>query len=222
MKESVSGFKVIGTWGDVVTHGEKITKSLEDIGFSASYNSDFDEWNEWRPKIDERLSQEVNEKTASKASVNEGKAEEKGKKIKDNLEKANDEISETLEDIKTKNVDTKESASNLKEAINETSQAADTTSRTVVRTIEKAVYQNIMTVIAPYYFDNELISANITRNRNQEYVFEINVNDDSLKSKVSDRINKSKDKNKHNLTKHDYEPTAEAVRDAEGIPYSSE
>jgi TolB-like protein len=48
-----------------------------------------------------------------------------------------------------------------------------------------------MTQIAPYYFDNELISANLRRIGGDEdptYVFEVNVNDDDLKIRVSNKL----------------------------------
>jgi len=47
-----------------------------------------------------------------------------------------------------------------------------------------------MTKIAPYYFDNELVSANLQRvsDDEPEYVFEINVNDDDLKIRVSNKL----------------------------------
>jgi len=48
-----------------------------------------------------------------------------------------------------------------------------------------------MTQLAPYYFDNELVSANLRRvgtEARPEYVFEVNVNDDDLKIRVSNRL----------------------------------
>jgi vacuolar-type H+-ATPase subunit I/STV1 len=47
-----------------------------------------------------------------------------------------------------------------------------------------------MTQVAPYYFDNELVSANIQEVGRAEdgetFVFEVNVNDDELKAEVSE------------------------------------
>jgi hypothetical protein len=48
-----------------------------------------------------------------------------------------------------------------------------------------------MTQLAPYYFDNELVSANIQRssqNGETTFVFEVNVNDEELKELVSERL----------------------------------
>ncbi len=43
----------------------------------------------------------------------------------------------------------------------------------------------------PYFFDNDLISANlqrVSRSDEPEYIFEVNVNDDDLKIRVSNRL----------------------------------
>ena len=48
-----------------------------------------------------------------------------------------------------------------------------------------------MTQVSPYYFDNDLVSANIQRvgrGEAREYVFEVNVNDDDLKIRVSNKL----------------------------------
>jgi hypothetical protein len=54
-----------------------------------------------------------------------------------------------------------------------------------------------MTQLAPYYFDNGLVSANIqktTRNGAEPtFIFEVNVNDDSLKAEISDRLGELED-----------------------------
>ncbi len=82
---------------------------------------------------------------------------------------------------------------NWKESIDYVARAADSAGRKALRRVEDTVYQNVMTQLAPYYFDNELVSANIqqsTRNGDagEQFVFEVNVNDDELKEKVSDRL----------------------------------
>jgi hypothetical protein len=47
-----------------------------------------------------------------------------------------------------------------------------------------------MTQVSPYYFDNELVSANLDRADPEadDYVFEVNVNDDDLKIRVSNKL----------------------------------
>jgi len=69
--------------------------------------------------------------------------------------------------------------------------AAGSAGRKAIRAVEDAVYRNVMTRIAPYYFDNELVSANLNRvgrGEGPDYVFEVNINDDDLKIRVSNRL----------------------------------
>ncbi|PSQ52184.1 hypothetical protein BRD20_08095 [Halobacteriales archaeon SW_8_65_20] len=151
MEESVAGFKRRGSWGDIVEHGERVTRALREL--LDEENDSLAEWNEWRPKQHERLDEDVNEKTAAQASVEPDDALERWR----------------------------ESAGHL-------ARAADSAGRKALRKVEGAVYRNVMTRIAPYYFDNELVSANVTRNGTDEYALEINVNDDDLKIRVSNKL----------------------------------
>mgnify|MGYP006310746423 CR=1 FL=1 len=48
MEESVSGYKVRGSWDDVVEHGERITRALRDVDANddTTYEAAFEEWEE--------------------------------------------------------------------------------------------------------------------------------------------------------------------------------
>ena len=76
-----------------------------------------------------------------------------------------------------------------------------------------------MTQLAPYYFDNELVSANIQKSTRGEdevsFIFEVNVNDDDLKAEVSDRLGEFDDE----VTRWhvDTEKETETVEAAEGV-----
>lgn len=188
MEESISGFKVRGPWGDVVEHGERITQALQEASVEA-YQDAFEEWNEWRPKSHERLSEDVSEKTAEQASVNEGAGEQAGKAAEDDLQTAGEKLSESYENVEEGDPDT--AVERWGESIDHVVRAADTASRKALRALEGTVYRKVMTQLAPYYFDNELISANIqrsTRGEEDEFIFEVNVNDDDLKDEVSERL----------------------------------
>jgi len=76
------------------------------------------------------------------------------------------------------------------ESINYVARAADSATRKALRKVEGGVYKNVMTQMSPYYFDNQLVSANLNRADADagEYVFEINVNDDDLKIRVSNKL----------------------------------
>ncbi|WP_313692639.1 DUF5828 family protein [Halorarum halobium] len=191
MEESISGFKVRGDWGDVVEHGERITRALREAGIRESSSDPFAEWNEWRPKVHERLGEDVSEKTAEQASVDEGEGEKAGKSAEDDLQTAGEKLSESYE--KVENGDSEGALDSWKDSIDHVARAADSASRKAVRKVEDTVYRKVMTQLAPYYFDNDLVSANIQKtNRGEEegpaFVFEVNVNDDDLKAEVSERL----------------------------------
>ncbi|MFC4439864.1 MULTISPECIES: DUF5828 family protein [Natrialbaceae] len=201
MEESISGFKIRGDWGDVVEHGERITRALRNVGvhdpdhdYGARFARAFEEWDEWRPKAHETLETDVSEKTADQASVEEGKGERAGKEPDEDLKTAGEKLSESYERLERDDADA--AVDNWKESIDYVARAADSASRKALRRVEDTVYQNVMTQLAPYYFDNELISANIqqsTRGEGEQFIFEVNVNDDVLKENVSDRLTEFED-----------------------------
>ncbi len=187
MEESVAGFKERGNWVTIVEHGERITEALqnEDIDGSA-----FDEWNEWRPKVHERLSEDVKEKTAEQASASEGEGEKAGKSPTEDVNAAGDELKDTVSELAEG--DLEDAVEEGQESVGRVTRAVDTAGRKALRTVEETVYKHVMTQVSPVYFDNELVSANVerTRDADEPYVFEVNVNDDGLKDRVRDRLTK--------------------------------
>jgi len=186
VEESVSGFRMRGSWVDVVEHGERITRALKDLG---EEGFDVDEaalegWDEWRPKADERLREDVSEKTAEQASISEGEGEQAGKTPDEDLRTAGEKLANSYESLE----EPKEAVDEWRESINYVARAADSATRKAVRKVEGGVYRNVMTQMSPYYFDNELISANLRRAEVDDYVFEVNVNDDDLKVRTSNKL----------------------------------
>jgi hypothetical protein len=192
MEESISGFKRRGSWGDVVEHGERITRALRDAGVNGPA---FEDWNEWRPKSHERLSEDVNEKTAEQAAVGEGEGEKAGKEPDEDLQTAGEKLSESYERIEEG--DDEGAIENWQDSIDYVARAADSAGRKALRKVEGTVYRKVMTQLAPYYFDNELVSANIQKTARGEdeeaFVFEVNVNDDGLKEEISERLGEYED-----------------------------
>ena len=188
MEESVSGFKTRGGWVEVVEHGERITHALEQLADECSLDEEaLAEFDNWRPKSHERLDEDVNKKTAQQAHLEEGKGEQAGKDPDEDLQTAGRKLAESYESLDNPD----EAVGKWGESIDYVARAADSAGRRAIRKVEDTVYRNVMTRVSPYYFDNELISANIqavSRGDRREYVFEVNINDDSLKSKVSDRL----------------------------------
>ncbi|WP_121744030.1 DUF5828 family protein [Natronorubrum halophilum] len=229
MEESISGFKVRGDWGDIVEHGERITRALRDAGvhdpdedYGARFTRAFDEWEEWRPKAHETLESDVSEKTADQASIEEGKGEKAGKEPDEDIKTAGEKLSESYEQLEED--DAEAAVDNWKESIDYVARAADSAGRKAVRRVEDTVYQNVMTQLAPYYFDNELVSANIqqsTRNggNGERFVFEVNVNDDGLKDAVSDRLAEFEDEiDRWHVEIEKDTDAAEAIEGAEPPP----
>ena len=190
MEESVSGFKQRGSWVETVEHGERIAVALEELAADEGIDVDEEalaEFEEWRPKSHERLDEDVSEKTADQASVEEGKGEQEGKDPDEDLQTAGEKLAESYENLD----DPDEAVDKWGESIDYVARAADSAGRKAIRKVEDTVYRNVMTQMSPYYFDNDLISANIQRVGSKEapeYVFEVNVNDDDLKIRVSNRL----------------------------------
>ncbi|OAQ53063.1 hypothetical protein HTG_09535 [Natrinema mahii] len=229
MEESISGFKVRGDWGDIVEHGERITRALRDVDvhdpdqeWGARFARAFEEWDEWRPKAHETLDSDVSEKTADQASVEEGKGEKAGKEPDEDIKTAGEKLSESYESLEDD--DAGAAVDNWKESIDYVARAADSASRKALRRVEDTVYQNVMTQLAPYYFDNELVSANVqqsTRNggNGEQFVFEVNVNDDDLKEAVSERLAEYEDEvDRWHVEVEKDTDAAEAIEGAEPPP----
>lgn len=219
MEERISGFVARGTWEDVVEHGERITRALREAGAHESHPAAFAEWIDWRPKVHERIEEEVSEKTAEQASVTEGGGERAGKSADEDLQTAGERLSESYE--KLEEDDAEGAVEKWQDSLDYVARAADTAGRKAIRKVEDTVYRNVMTQVAPYYFDNDLISANIQRVRSQEeFVLEVNVNDEELKDGVRDHLlSYEEDIDRWHV---DTEKTVENVEAAEGAEVSEE
>lgn len=212
MEESVSGFKVRGDWGEIVEHGERITRALRDIGENGER---FEEWDDWRPKSHELLNSEMREKTATHASVKEGTGEKRDKSPNDDIQTAGEKLAESYQ--KLEDDETGEAVEKWQDSMSYVARAADSAGRRALRSVEDAVYRNLMTQVAPYYFDNGLVSANVSRNRDPDepFVLEVNINDDELKDAVAERLEAYDDKIERWHV--DSEKATEAAEAAEGV-----
>ncbi|MFB6192596.1 MAG: DUF5828 family protein [Haloarculaceae archaeon] len=186
MEESVSGFRVRGSWGDVVEHGERITRALRDLAEEGHVDAEesIEEWDEWRPKQHERLGEDVNRKTAEQASVGEGEGERAGKDPNEDLQTAGEKLSDSYDSLD----EPEEAVEDWRESVNYIARAADSAGRKAIRAVEGAVYRNVMTQVSPYYFDSDLVSANTRRLGEDDYALEVKINDDDLEVRVSNRL----------------------------------
>ncbi|MFW6448671.1 MAG: DUF5828 family protein [Halobacteriota archaeon] len=193
MEATIAGFKVTGSWADIVEHGDRVTYALRDVGADrpAEVGEDladaFHEWDDWRPKSDERMRKEVAEKTAEQASVEPGEGEKAGRGPDEDIKTAGEKLSESYEHLD----EPAQAVDKWGESIDYVARAADTAGRKALRKVEDAVYRRVMTTVSPYYFDNELISANLDRKRGTDeptYALQVNINDDGIKKAVRERL----------------------------------
>ncbi len=241
MEESISGFKVRGAWGDVVEHGERVTRALREAGLDdadveedevtageappseavpvdlETYEDAFEEWNEWRPRAHERIEDDVPEKTAEQAHVAEGEGEKAGKDPGEDMQTAGEKLAESYE--KLDEGDDEAAVDSWQDSVKHVARAADSAGRKAIRKVEDTVYKRVMTQLAPYYFDNELVSANLQKTArggdDERFVFEVNVNDDALKAFVSERLGEYEDA--VSRWHVDTEKETETVEAAEGV-----
>ena len=187
MEERVSGFRVRGSWDDVVAHGDRITRALEALDVN---EEPLAEWDDWRPKAHERLHEEVSEKTVERASIEEGPGERAGRTPGEDIERASEHAIESIE--KAEEDGPEDVLEKWEESLEHALRAVDTGARRAVRAVESTVYEEVMTRFTPYYFDNDLVSANLRRTSRledgDEFVFEVNVDDDDLKADLSRRL----------------------------------
>lgn len=184
MKAGVSGFKTAGDWDAIVVHGERITTALKQATRQSEALTD---WDEWRPKSKDDY-QDTIEKTADYASVSIDNGEQAEYTLHEDVREAENELVECIrelieDDIATAIGDGENAAETMEHAF-------VTEAREVIHPIEKGVYEHVMTQISPCYFDNELVSANLNQTGPNHYVFEININDDDIKGRVSEILDK--------------------------------
>ena len=185
MEPILNGFKTIGLWEDVVEHCEKLSvvfkhildneEKYNDINHTELLNC-FEEWEEWRPKSNEFLSDEINERTLEHNAV-----DAQSESITRETEKARNSV---IESISVSNT-TGERKNSLKTVCSSIRNIV----RRIIQSIESFVYSHIMTKFSPYYFDNKLISANIKEKQNGEYVFETNINNDMVQNILEIQLN---------------------------------
>lgn len=174
----------------------------------------FDKWDEWRPKAHERFTEDIIEKTAEQAHIKKGPGERANQSPIDDLQHASEELTDTYEQLD----DADKTLEDGRRSLWYLGRAADSASRKALRSIEDAIYTRVMTKVSPPYFDNNLVSANIQqegiRDNDQDYIFEVNINDDTLKATVSKHLKAQQGIDRWHIKT---EPATDRVEAAEGI-----
>lgn len=214
MESSISGFKERGDWETIVEHGEKIESALRTVAEETEYpvpEESLEEFTNWRPKLSDNADdKKIADKTSEQASIGEGKGEQKGANPIEDVEKAAGKLEDSFTALE-KDQDIQKTKASWKESTNYMTRATDTTGRRFIRRIEKFVYKHIMTQISPYYFDNQLVSSNIQEQRNGEYVFEVNINDDELKTHMKRILGRLDDEDRWHLDTEDLEVQEDVI-----------
>lgn len=182
MDKSHLGFKEEGDWHDIVAFGEKVyvssKQSIELMDIPEEEREDLreflEEFDEWRPKLEEE-SEEVSNKTAENASVDSPESDE----IQENVESASENMKESLEAVEEN--DPKKAGSHWKETTESLVLASGGTLQRVLEWFEKSIYKNVMPILSPYYFDNDILSASLWKKSDDKYIFELVPNDDQFR-----------------------------------------
>lgn len=219
LEETLTGIRITGDWGDVVEVGERmsaaIRRSLKRQELEGKPVADKYEWltefEDWRPKADEKPTA-ISEKTAEQASVSENQSEVEGKTVREDVEDAQSEMKDAVDSATELDSDT--TKQNVSESIEHTQRATDSFFRKAIRWVEERVYKHIMTIISPYYFDNDLVNANLTSHRDNTYTLEVNISDDELYSLVTDELAQLEDET--SVWRVETEVNEEPLQDVEG------
>lgn len=192
MDVRVSGFQVEGSWEAVVRHADRVSRALlraladREQPAEPWENRAFGQWEEWRPRDDEQLEEDVADRTAEQASVSEGPGEKEGVGVREDLADAGRKLDEATDRVQDEGLD--EAARSVGESVERTARAADQAARRALRALEENLYRHVVTRISPYYFDNRLVSANLERLGDDEFRFEVDVKQDELKPAVREEL----------------------------------
>lgn len=193
VQETVSGFRIEGRWEDIVNTGEAVTDVMKEGSADRDKLAD---WEEWRPREEERLEKEVREKTVEKACVNQNSVESQGKTA---VETAGEAVGDMGRAVEQATKGRKEKAvKKSRKAVKEAVLSVETAIRKSVRSFEAVVYRHIVTRTNPHYFDSELISASVNRKlrlpgqtANDTYKMDIYISDDAVREEVTTVLQES-------------------------------
>lgn len=174
-KQSVSGYSVEGSWSDIVEMGERLVFALDNSQDIEKFSEELKEFNRWRPKVHESLDPDIKSKTSKKASLD----------IKS---------SENTQSEYFRNMIQSGKSCLFRDCLKQFYNILRSFPRKAFRKTEMFVYEDVMTQISPYYFDNRLVSANIDKIDVGQYHLEVNVNNDEIKSQVTENLSEYQDK----------------------------
>lgn len=192
MEINVSGFKLEGSWDEIVEHGEKITFLLNEYR-GEEYTEEFTEFNNWRPKISEHIEKEIEDKTVEKAQIEY--SVRPLTVILLHIVTVIDKIGRNIYQLNIVQI-----YNELRTFIFLLGETVESILINIFRKSEHFVYRNIMTTVSPYYFSNKLVSANIQKKNESKYVLEIDINDDKIRGEMEENVSIVEEKDRWHIS----------------------
>lgn len=158
VQKTVGGYQFEGEWEDVVDRGREVTSTLKETDAD---REELEEWEEWRPRREESLDNEVREKTVEKACMPENQAEQEGETVRTQSEQAVQELGAAAQEASEGRA--RRAFDRVRAFTRRTLLLADTITRKGLRRVERVVYSDVVTRTNPYYFDSGMVSASIER-----------------------------------------------------------
>ncbi|MEF8874839.1 MAG: DUF5828 family protein [Candidatus Thermoplasmatota archaeon] len=182
MEDTNAGLEFEGGWKDICIFARTFERVIEE---NAPGEEAVEEYDQWRPREGED-EQDISEKTAENACLDEKEVEERYNGAKEELESAGEKIKKGVggEESSTKNI---------KKASKKVERLVGAESIKSIRKLEKMIYEEIMLKFNPYYFDTEDFSVNlekISNGGNENYKLTVNIPDEDLRGKIRDELKK--------------------------------
>ncbi|OKY77529.1 MAG: hypothetical protein BTN85_2180 [Candidatus Methanohalarchaeum thermophilum] len=192
INETITGIEIKGTWPEIVKASEEITKILK----QTTNQQEIQDWEEWRPRKNEKLEKEVQEKTIEKDKIKDSELEQNNKKVKDETKKALKDANKAIENV-TK--DQEKTVNKTISSIDKLTKSIDTILRKIFRTLQEKVYKKLTFKTSDQYFDNNLISASIGAKKskikinkeNDHYKLSINIKEEDILKDFNKKIKTS-------------------------------
>ncbi len=175
-----AGLEFEGQWTDICVFARTFEKVIEE---NAPDEEPIEEYNDWRPR-EEEDEEDISEKTAENACMEETEVEEEYSGAKEELASAGEKIKNGVNGDEP-------STENIKKASKNMERLVEAESIKSIRILEKKIYEEVMLRFNPYYFDTEDFSVNLEKINNGEsenYKLTINIPDEELRQKVKDEF----------------------------------
>lgn len=181
IEETNSGVRKKGDLKDIA----EFTEEVEEVMDGEADEESVEKFREWRPREEDGRS-DLQRKTVEAASINRKEAEKESNGVKD-IAKAGEET------VKAgKKLGKGESpGSEVKDASKKAVRPIYSGSAKITRKLERKIYSGLMLKFNPYFFDTEDFSVDL-RDRENDYVIDVDVSDKSSRDALKERLARDK------------------------------